>query len=964
MENNLKRLFLKENYLDAWHDYDRSLRKNSFVCWDYIILTASNEAQAEGYLEQINYRICNGLLSKRTEYAVLPDPDGKRVGSGGATLNVLKYLVEKYGIESLNKRILVIHSGGDSKRVPQYSACGKLFSPVPRELPNGRPSSLFDEFIIGVSGIPGRMSGGMLVMSGDVLLLFNSLQIDLQYHGAAAISIKAEAATGSHHGVYLNEGGVVKKFLHKCSEKELRKQGAVNEQGNVDIDTGAVMLDSDFLSSLYSLISTDGKIDNEKFDKFVNEEARISFYGDFMYPLAADSTLEDYYAQAAEGELNEQLHDCRTILWDLLSQYSMKVICLSPAEFIHFGTTKELLELVSGKISDYELLGWGRQVCTNRPLDTHYSAHNSLIEESAVIGEGAYIENSIIGDGCVIGKGSVISNITLKNTTIPDNKVVHGLKLKDGKYTVRVYDVDDNPKENNLWEAKKFPVFNSPAEFTCYEDVFNTEGRELTSLKESFNNADILAILPWHNNLEDLILSRLFIKKLNEKATYEDALSVFGRVGISEDKFKLLMQEAKNAEMSLKMRIYYALSKYLEKKEISILGEDMDTLMAKSFDSISDTIIQSSKKYIRDNKGLAIAKDEVKVSLPVRVNWGGGWTDTPPQCNECGGTVLNAAISLNGILPIQVEVRKLKESHIEFASEDIGVSGTFDTIDQIRDCHNPYDFFALHKAALIACGIIPMEGNESLDDILKRLGGGIYLSTRVVGIPKGSGLGTSSILSGACVKAIHEFLGLDISEEGTYDIVLTMEQIMSTGGGWQDQVGGLTPGIKYITTAPGTDQKIKVTLVEIPKEAKDELSERFALVYTGQRRLARNLLRDVIGNYIGGRAETIDALKQMKDMAALMRAALEMGDIDRLAELFNKHWELSLQLDMGATNTCIDQIFTSIDEYIDGKFIAGAGGGGFLQVILKKGVKKEEVSKRLHEVFQDNGVDVWECEFV
>lgn len=964
MENNLKRLFLKENYLDAWHDYDRSLRKNSFVCWDYVVLTASNEAQAQGYSEQINYRIANGLLSKRTEYAVIPDPDGRRVGSGGATLNVLKYLVQSYGVESLNKRILVIHSGGDSKRVPQYSACGKLFSPVPRELPNGRPSSLFDEFIIGVSGIPGRMSGGMLVMSGDVLLLFNSLQIDLQYNGAAAISIKADANTGSHHGVYLNEGGMVKKFLHKCSEEELKKQGAVNEQGNVDIDTGAVMLDSDFLSSLYSLISTDGNIDDSKFNKFVNEDARISFYGDFMYPLAADSTLEDYYLQAAEGELNEKLLECRKVLWDLLHDYSMKIICLSPAEFIHFGTTKELLELVSGKISEYELLGWGRQVCTNRPEDSHYSAHNSLIEESAVIGEGTYIENSIIGDNCTIGRGCVISNITLNNTSVPDGMVVHGLKLNNGKYTVRVYKVSDNPKENNLWEEKKFPIYSSPAEFKGYDDVFNTEGRELTSLKDSFNDADILAILPWHNNLEDLILSRLFIKKLNEKAAYEDALLVFGRVGISEDKFKLLMNEAKTAPMSLKMRIYYALSKYLEKKDIMILGEDMDSLMHKSFESISETIIKSSAKYIRDNKGLSILKDEVKVSLPVRVNWGGGWTDTPPQCNECGGTVLNAAISLNGILPIQVEVKKLKDYHIEFASEDIGVSGTFDTIEQIRDCHNPYDFFALHKAALIACGIIPVEGNETLDSILKRLGGGIYLSTRVIGIPKGSGLGTSSILSGACVKAIHEFLGLEISDEGTYDIVLTMEQIMSTGGGWQDQVGGLTPGIKYITTAPGTDQKIKVSQVTVPSEAMEELSNRFALVYTGQRRLARNLLRDVIGNYIGGRSETIEALDQMKDMAALMRAALEIGDIDRLAALFNRHWELSLQLDMGATNTCIDQIFTSIDEFIDGKFIAGAGGGGFLQIILKKGASKEAVSKRLHEVFQDNGVDLWECEFV
>ena len=113
------------------------------------------------------------------------------------------------------------------------------------------------------------------------------------------------------------------------------------------------------------------------------------------------------------------------------------------------------------------------------------------------------------------------------------------------------------------------------------------------------------------------------------------------------------------------------------------------------------------------------------------------------------------------------------------------------------------DSFALHKAALIACGIIPVKEEADLQEILKRMGGGIYLSTQVYGVPKGSGLGTSSILSGACVKGIFEFLGQERTDAEIYDVVLGMEQIMSTGGGWQDQVGGLTEGIKLISTKPG-----------------------------------------------------------------------------------------------------------------------------------------------------------------
>jgi len=191
-----------------------------------------------------------------------------------------------------------------------------------------------------------------------------------------------------------------------------------------------------------------------------------------------------------------------------------------------------------------------------------------------------------------------------------------------------------------------------------------------------------------------------------------------------------------------------------------------------------------------------------------------------------------------------------------------------------------------------------------------------------------------------------------------------MEQIMSTGGGWQDQVGGLCPGIKMITSAPGLEQHISVEKVTVPPQAMEELQERFALIYTGQRRLARNLLRDVVGGYVGGREESLQALAEMKQVAESMRLALEDGDIDRFAELLNDHWKLSLQLDSGATNTCIDQIFLACEDLISGKFIAGAGGGGFLQVIMKKGVTTEQLNRRLYEVFQDSGVAIWPCTFV
>lgn len=1011
--SKMKPLFLQQSYMDAWEDYRRALRKRSFPCWDYVILTASNEDQAAAYRKEIEYRLQNTLLPGKTRYVVLPDPDGKRVGSGGATLNVLRYLVEaEESRDVFQKKLLVIHSGGDSKRVPQYSVCGKLFSPVPRELPNGRASTLFDEFMAATAGIPARMQGGMLVMSGDVLLLFNALQIDLQYRGAAAISIKEPVSTGKEHGVFLNDGyGMVKRFLHKQSEEQLQKLGAVNEQGMVDLDTGAVMLDAGLLGALFSLIAAGDRTDPVKFDRFVNERARISFYGDFLYPLAKDSTLEEYYREAPEGNFCEELKDCRTKIWEALHGFGMKVICLSPAEFIHFGTTRELLDLVTEDVENYEYLHWKKQVCTNRPEERRYAAHNSLIAKGTDIGEGCYLEDCDIGSGVSVGEGSILSGLCLKEGQIPPQVTVHALRLKDGRYTVRIYGVEDNPKgtleqdtdflygklgdmlsyygispeevwgerEHYLWFAKLYPVCGSMEE--AFQEamllVKLSEKKapspaaarwlslERCSLYESFARADVKAILPWKTRLEDLVLSACFAEKLEKGVPCDQALQVFGQVGIDQKKFDILMEKANGSTLLLKMRIYYALSRYMREKNVVFAGDTgYDVLERLCFDSLGKAVYDNSRKYIQDNKNYQIKNEHVLVRLPVRVNWGGGWTDTPPYCNENGGVVLNAALKLNGILPIQVEVRKLDRLRVEFASEDIGAEGVCETIEEIRNCHDPFDFFALHKAALISCGIVPLAGTETLQEILRRLGGGIYLSTRVVGVPKGSGLGTSSILSGACVKALHEFLGLSCSDGALYDIVLCMEQMMSTGGGWQDQVGGLTNGIKYITTRSGIDQKIQVEQVTLPEEAKRELQERFVLIYTGQRRLARNLLREVVGNYIGGRKESVDALDAMKVTAVRMRWALEEGNIDALAELFNRHWELSKQLDMGATNTCIDQIFLSCADLIDGRFIAGAGGGGFLQAILKKGVTKKQLSVRLHEVFQDNGVDVWDSEFV
>lgn len=983
---NLFSLFLAQSYQDCWDDYNRSIKSCTFPCWDYIILTASNEQQAEGFRKQIGER--SAFLPLQTKFVVIPDRDGKRVGSGGATLSVIRYLHEQEG-SFKNLRVLVIHSGGDSKRVPQYSALGKLFSPVPHELPNGRTSTLFDEFLICMSSVPSRIREGMLLLSGDVLLLFNPLQFDYGGRGAAAISFKEHVETGKNHGVFLNEeDGNVKRFLHKQTVETLREYGAVNESDYVDIDTGAVIFSSEMLDSLYGLVAVD-----EDYIRYVNETVRLSLYGDFLYPLATDSTLEQFYKEKPEGEMCEELLKTRARVWEVLRPYRLKLLRLAPAKFIHFGTTREILNLMSGGLEEYQDLGWSRQVGSSMKQE-NCAGYNSVLSSRAFMGENCYLEVSFVHNRAKIGSNVLLSYIDVYDETIPNDVVLHGLKQKNGKFVVRIYGINDNPKENklfgkdldelsaklgmNLWEDKPHTLWNAnlyPEKDTikgavtaalalydlaegcdaqpdklCEKKFNDWKNSFRKSLCSGFNAADPDAIIAWDKRMRELVQMDEITKAIRSQIPAREMKSLPSLTKIQKE---WLDKRLKTSDFGDRMRLHYYLG--------NALGSEDE--IQDCFRTIQSVILEAAIKKLKYNENARIVSDRHTVKLPLRVNWGGGWSDTPPYCNEHGGTVLNVSIRLNGENPVEVTLEKIPEHKIVFDSRDMDVHGEFDTIKPLQETGDPFDPFALQKACLLACGIIPKTGHN-LDGILTRLGGGFVMHSEVANVPKGSGLGTSSILSAACVQAIFGFMGISYTEDDLYGQVLAMEQIMSTGGGWQDQVGGITPGLKLITSKPGVEQKIKVSHIELSEETKEELNNRFALIYTGQRRLARNLLRDVIGRYVGNEPDSLFALNEIQKVAVLMRFELERGNIDEFAKLLDYHWELSKKVDKGSTNTLIDQIFRSIDDLIDGRLVCGAGGGGFLQVILKKGITKQNVHSRLKEVFQDSLVDVWECELV
>lgn len=173
--------FLRQAYRNNWQQYLASLQPGARRGWDTCVLTASDERQAAMYQRQLDWRREGHLLPVNTQFLVLPDPSGQRIGSGGATLCALRQVaggagsgVPQQPVTLGPERILIIHSGGDSRRLPHSSVTGKLFARVPRVLPDGRASTVFDEFLISLSGLAAELPAGVLVLSGDVLLILRS----------------------------------------------------------------------------------------------------------------------------------------------------------------------------------------------------------------------------------------------------------------------------------------------------------------------------------------------------------------------------------------------------------------------------------------------------------------------------------------------------------------------------------------------------------------------------------------------------------------------------------------------------------------------------------------------------------------------------------------------------------------------------------------------------------------------
>jgi galactokinase/mevalonate kinase-like predicted kinase len=211
---------------------------------------------------------------------------------------------------------------------------------------------------------------------------------------------------------------------------------------------------------------------------------------------------------------------------------------------------------------------------------------------------------------------------------------------------------------------------------------------------------------------------------------------------------------------------------------------------------------------------------------------------------------------------------------------------------------------------------------------LRKLGGGFELSM-LAAVPKGSGLGTSSVLGGVMLAALFRFFGLDYLPDDLFLSVLELEQMLTTGGGWQDQIGGLAGGVKYIETRPGSHPRPLVHQLDPYLFEEPDLRNRMTLYYTGVTRLAKNILGEVVDRVNQREPAFLFTHEYLRTLARDARSAIALRDYARLAQVIRGSWRANRLIHSSTTNEEIDALLAATADYYSGVKLLGAGGGGY-----------------------------------
>ena len=1018
----------------------RALASPRAARWDYCVLTAANARQAEAYRRELAARDAAGLIPLRTRVRVCTDPGGHRVGSGGATLYALREIVvellrdhERDACDGdtdhildaadlfRGKRILVLHAGGDSRRLPHCSASGKVLAPLPLVLPGGQVATVLDLLLTNLFGLASRCEEGLLVASGDVVITLDPRRLNLKRRGVVGVSANVAPEQASNHGVYLTvpRGRQVASFLQKPTVAQMSAAGCVSSLGLAQVDTGLLKFDLPTMGALLEMagvsLARGGRgvarlrLAPAPLGAESPADLSVDIYREIACALPAETTREQYFA--ALGEQPSGSRAAAASIWECLRERRDTHFHAEKAEptlFTHIGSTAAYLATVTSPSLFAHLYGFTESLGSylapgGRRLRLGDGAR---LFRSVVCAEGSAGADSVIVDSHLhgslrTGEGSIVSGVNCSGALVlPGGTVLHCLPVctttngdAQRREVALVFGTADDPKldvansrcrflgkplsawlsrrgvpsdaiwddgaPETLWEARLFPIGEADSAWrhvlwmleprAALEVVADWLAQPRTSMREAVEMADLEAIEERRSGLDTLrhclvlgdaagadVDVRPLVHQLTTGAAYDAVVrSLLARADATESCLERarLLQVAADTLSSAIPADSALCSEDVGCPDLATAGS---RLSQRAFDCVRDEVGTYLRSAPPARDASPYLEGWVAATCPVRADFAGGWSDTPPSSLERGGTVLNAAVTLGGEPPLRVWGRRISEPILRLASRDRRQQAAITDFRGLYTYHDPLQPLGIHKAAFAAAGIVPERCDGELSEMLVQAGGGFELITDSQ-VPCGSGVGASSILAAGVLATVAKLSGCDQAEADLITRVLYLEQILSTGGGWQDQVGGIVGGVKLTRSFPEAPLDLQIERLALAPAVVSSLQERLVLFYTGRTRLARNLLQTVMRRYLSREARFMRANRAIQDIAVQMRDALLAGDVDEFGWLMWMHWELLKIIVPESTTTWIERLLDEAEPYIVGAKMLGAGGGGFMVLVAKEG---------------------------
>ncbi|XP_041375931.1 L-fucose kinase-like [Gigantopelta aegis] len=361
--------------------------------------------------------------------------------------------------------------------------------------------------------------------------------------------------------------------------------------------------------------------------------------------------------------------------------------------------------------------------------------------------------------------------------------------------------------------------------------------------------------------------------------------------------------------------------------------------------------VMTAKEFFRFDEATPTPMNKwVTAECPARIDVSGGWSDTPPITYEHGGAVTIIGVLINGKRPIGARARRIEEPVIRLEITGDGVESQIVVCKELHDLEDycqPHSPGALLKASFICVNLINLSSSSTLaEQLTSKYSGGFEMKTWS-NLPHGSGLGTSSILAGAILGALLCAAGKKSDRDSLIHAVLYLEQLLTTGGGWQDQIGGLCGGIHLGLSEAKLPLKVETVDLKVPQTIIDNFNKRLVLVYTGRTRLARNLLQDVLRNWYARNPYIMKTEDSLVDLAKECSHAVIEGNLDNVGSCISRNWSMKKLMAPGCETETIEKIMSLLRPHASGMCMAGAGGGGFLYAIMKESDKKQFVQDLL-----------------